>query len=88
MGRVLPLLLVACLAVLAAGHKSLEGYRVYRLQPITTEQFEWVRGMQHDPALDFWSNSDVMVSPERQETFLDQLQREGIQWETLVNDVQ
>lgn len=72
-------------------------FKVYSLLATTKEQFQalWdVYTSQTEGGLDFWTKpainakTDVMVPPAEEARFLALLQKEGINYETKIDDVQ
>lgn len=74
---------------------STDSYTVYSVVPTTINHVSYLKRLENNPAFDFWSESralngnvDVMVSPEAQKLFEEQLLAHGIQYSVMINNVE
>ncbi len=88
------LLLVCVLAVSATAKVRYDGYQVIRSRPMTKEALAVLRGLEHNPLVDFWtdprlgSNVDLMVAPRMASSLRHFLGNHGIENSVMIEDVQ
>jgi len=87
--------LTVCLAVLAvSAHKEYNGYKVFRTSRLNATNADLLREVQLDSGLDFWKEpspgrqADIMTPPELEESVTAWLDKNGIPYHTMVEDVQ
>merc|ERR1719391_756841 len=87
--------LTVCLAVLAvSAEKEYNGYKVFRTNRLNTTNVDLLREIQLSSGLDFWKEpspgrqADIMTPPELEESVTAWLDKNGISYHTMVEDVQ
>ncbi|KAF2896454.1 hypothetical protein ILUMI_09719 [Ignelater luminosus] len=89
------LVVITLLAAVSAKRFSYERYKVYRIQPSGEKQLEILLDLKNDSELDFWSPLsrdgqplDVMVNPKKEYWFVSLLNKNAIQHEILIDNVE
>lgn len=89
------LFLLTAWGVCAEDTKTYDNYRVYRIQPLTRANNEFLINLSQSLELDFWTDPnrvgnpvDVMVKPSDHKIFENTILKNGMTTEVLIENVQ